>query len=391
LILLEFDDEVRLSVVFKNKATILKIDSKGFTILVHICCSVDSHFFLEKLQKDYPDEKLTGFFYDPNIHPYSEYQLRLLDVKRSCKRLGIDLLEGEYDYENWLEAVRGLENEPEKGARCEVCFDKRFSVSAQKALSLGETKITTTLLVSPLKSQEQLKRVGDEFYEKNGVEFIAVDYRSGGGTQDQSQVTKKEQLYRQDYCGCIFGLTMQREQQEKLMDEMFSPISNTILPASIEERLAMYTKRNKLEDAGINYKIIKQKFLNYRQFNLKLTEGKRTSIPAYALSYSTLPRKRAQGKVEFSHKNLHYLNREEIKFITLEEFNLLAKRDYKDINSLVFNPPNFEEELTTREQLTGSNYDLTPIIVVEHISDKKLTLQLDAKTYEDTKEKLIII
>jgi len=388
---LEFDDEVRLSVVFKNKATILKIDSKGFTILVHICCSVDSHFFLEKLQKDYPDEKLTGFFYDPNIHPYSEYQLRLLDVKRSCKRLGIDLLEGEYDYENWLEAVRGLENEPEKGARCEVCFDKRFSVSAQKALSLGETKITTTLLVSPLKSQEQLKRVGDEFYEKNGVEFIAVDYRSGGGTQDQSQVTKKEQLYRQDYCGCIFGLTMQREQQEKLMDEMFSPISNTILPASIEERLAMYTKRNKLEDAGINYKIIKQKFLNYRQFNLKLTEGKRTSIPAYALSYSTLPRKRAQGKVEFSHKNLHYLNREEIKFITLEEFNLLAKRDYKDINSLVFNPPNFEEELTTREQLTGSNYDLTPIIVVEHISDKKLTLQLDAKTYEDTKEKLIII
>ena len=391
MILLEFDDEVRLSVVFKNKATILKIDSKGFTILVHICCSVDSHFFLEKLQKDYPDEKLTGFFYDPNIHPYSEYQLRLLDVKRSCKRLGIDLLEGEYDYENWLEAVRGLENEPEKGARCEVCFDKRFSVSAQKALSLGETKITTTLLVSPLKSQEQLKRVGDEFYEKNGVEFIAVDYRSGGGTQDQSQVTKKEQLYRQDYCGCIFGLTMQREQQEKLMDEMFSPISNTILPASIEERLAMYTKRNKLEDAGINYKIIKQKFLNYRQFNLKLTEGKRTSIPAYALSYSTLPRKRAQGKVEFSHKNLHYLNREEIKFITLEEFNLLAKRDYKDINSLVFNPPNFEEELTTREQLTGSNYDLTPIIVVEHISDKKLTLQLDAKTYEDTKEKLIII
>lgn len=97
-------------------------------------------FFLEKLQKDYPDEKLTGFFYDPNIHPYSEYQLRLLDVRRSCKMLGIDLLEGEYDYENWLNAVRGLEKEPEKGARCEVCFDKRFSVSAKKALELGEKK-----------------------------------------------------------------------------------------------------------------------------------------------------------------------------------------------------------------------------------------------------------
>ena len=78
-------------------------------MLVHICCSVDSHFFLEKLQADFPDEKLTGFFYDPNIHPYSEYRLRYLDVQRSCKKLGIDLLEGEYDFETWMDLVRGLE------------------------------------------------------------------------------------------------------------------------------------------------------------------------------------------------------------------------------------------------------------------------------------------
>ena len=317
--------------------------------------------------------------------------MRLLDVKRSCKKLGIELLEGEYDYENWLDAVRGLEQEPEKGARCEVCFDKRFSVSAKKALELGENKITTTLLVSPLKSQEQLKRVGDEFHEKNGVEFIAVDYRSGGGTQDQSRVTKEEQLYRQDYCGCIFGLTMQREQQDKLMDEMFSPISNNTLPASIEERIAMYTKRNKLEDENIDYKIIKQKFLNYRQFNCKLTEGKTTNIPAYALSYSTLPRKRAQGKVEFFDGTLHYLNREEVKFITLQSFNALTQKSYKTINELIFHSPSFEEELQIRNTLTASNYDLTPIIVVENIPTKKLTIQLDTKVYEDVKEKLIII
>ena len=360
-------------------------------MLVHICCSVDSHFFLEKLQKEYPDEKLTGFFYDPNIHPYSEYQLRLLDVKRSCKTLGIDLLEGEYDYENWLQAVRGLENEPEKGARCEVCFDKRFSVSAKKALSLGEKKITTTLLVSPLKSQEQLKRVGDEFHEKNGVEFIAVDYRSGGGTQDQSRVTKEQQLYRQDYCGCIFGLTMQRENQDKLMDEMFSPISNQILPASIEERIAMYSKRNELEDEGVEYRIVKQKFLNYRQFSFKVTRGKNEVVPAYALSYSTLPRKKAEGRVEFSDKNLHYFNREEIKFITLEDFNFISKRDYKSVNELIFNNPTFEEELLLRNALTGSNYDLTPIIVTQNVPQEKLSIQLDAKTYEDVKEKLIII
>ena len=360
-------------------------------MLVHICCSVDSHFFLEKLQVDYPQEKLTGFFYDPNIHPYSEYQLRLLDVQRSCKKLGIEVLEGEYDYENWLQAVRGLENEPEKGARCEVCFDKRFSVSAKKALELGEDKITTTLLVSPLKSQEQLKRVGDAFHEKHGVEFIAVDYRSGGGTQDQSRVTKEEQLYRQDYCGCIFGLTMQREQQDRLMDEMFSPISNLVLPASIEDRLQMYKQRMELDDTNISYKIIKQKFLNYRQFSFKLIKGKKEVIPAYALSYSTLPRKKAQGRIEFEDKDLHYFNREEIKFITLEFFNSFCKQEYKSINALIFNPPNFEEELNIRSTLLNSSYDLTPIIIIENIIDSKLSIELNAKTYEDVREKIIIL
>ncbi len=360
-------------------------------MLVHICCSVDSHFFLEKLQKDYPEEKLTGFFYDPNIHPYSEYQLRLLDVQRSCKKLGIDLLEGKYDYENWLQAVRGLEKEPEKGARCEVCFDKRFSVSAEKALELGEKKITTTLLVSPLKSQEQLKRVGDAFYEKNGVEFIAVDYRSGGGSQDQSRVTKEEQLYRQDYCGCIFGLTMQREQQEKLMDEMFSPLSGAILPASIEERIELYTLRNQLEDEGKEYKIIKQKFLNYREFNFKVIKGKTNVLDAYALSYSTLPRKRAQGKVEYSVAGVHYFNREEIKFITLEFYNEQNSTHYKTIKELIYTPLSQEKELAFRAKINKTNYDLSPIIVMQEIPEGKLTITLDSKTYEDTKEKLIIL
>ena len=104
-------------------------------ILVHICCSVDSHYFLQKLQKDYPKATLIGFFYDPNIHPYSEYYLRLLDVKRSSKLLNIELIEGEYDYNLWLEAVKGYEDEPEKGKRCSICFDRRFEVSAKKQKS----------------------------------------------------------------------------------------------------------------------------------------------------------------------------------------------------------------------------------------------------------------
>ena len=288
-----------------------------------------------------------------------------------------------------MQAVRGLEKEPEKGARCEVCFDKRFDVSAKKALELGEDKITTTLLVSPLKSQEQLKHSGDAFHEKYGVEFIAVDYRANGGTQDQSRVTKEEQLYRQDYCGCIFGLTMQREQQERIMDEMFSPISNQILPASIEERIEMYKRRIELEDKNIEYKIIKEKFLNYRQFNFRLIKGKKEVIPAYALVYSSLPRQRAQGRIEFNDKNIYYLNREEIKFIDLEYFNSLCDFNYKDIKELIFSPPSFDEELKIRTAIEPNNYALSPIIVVQNLIDSKLTIALDAKTYEDTRERLI--
>jgi len=278
-----------------------------------------------------------------------------------------------------MDAVRGLEKEPEKGARCEICFDKRFEISAKKALSLGEDKITTTLLVSPLKSQEQLKRSGDIFYEKYGVKFIAVDYRANGGTQNQAIVTKEEQLYRQDYCGCIYGLTIQREQQERLMDEMFSPISGEILPASIEERLEMYRHRVKLEKKNIKYKIIKQKFLNYRQFNLKVTLEKTINIPAYALSYSTLPRKKVQGTKVF----------EEVKLISLNEFNLASKLNYLSITELIYNPPGFDKELEIRTHLGCGNYDLTPIIIINKIPSGKLSIRLDAKTYEDTKEKLI--
>jgi len=184
---------------------------------------------------------------------------------------------------------------------------------------------------------------------------------------------------------------MQREQQDKLMDEMFSPISNSILPASIEERIEMYTYRNKLEDEGKEYKIIKQKFLNYREFNFKVIKGKANILDAYALSYSTLPRGRAQGRVEYTLENISYFNREEIKFITLDYYNTQNHTQYKDIKELIFNPLSQEKELAFRSSLNATPYDLSPIIVMSEIPEGKLTISLDSKTYEDTKEKLIIL
>ncbi|MDP3466272.1 MAG: epoxyqueuosine reductase QueH [Sulfuricurvum sp.] len=357
-------------------------------MLVHICCSVDSHFFMEKLQQEFPDEQLVGFFYDPNIHPYSEYQLRYLDVQRSCKKLGIELIEGEYDYENWMDAVRGLEKEPEKGARCEVCFDRRFEVSAYKALELGETSMTTTLLVSPLKSQDQLKKAGDAFYASHGVKFIAFDYRKNGGSNDQSRVSKEEQLYRQDYCGCIFGLTMQRDQQHRLMDEMFSPISRQILPASIEERLELYTHRIELEEQSIPYRIIKERFLNYRLLRSSISVDKKV-IPSYPLFYSTINRTSTEGKIDFEIDGQFFLNREEVRFITLDTFNALTSSVYKNTQELMFNAPSIETEMALRTQLTGTPFNTSAIVVVDEIPTSKITFLLETKTYDDTREKLI--
>lgn len=357
-------------------------------MLVHICCSVDSHFFMEKLQHEYPDEKLIGFFYDPNIHPYSEYQLRYLDVQRSCNKLGIELIEGDYDFENWMNAVRGLEKEPEKGARCEVCFDRRFEVSAHKALELGEKTMTTTLLVSPQKSQDQLKKSGENFHKTHGVEFIAFDYRKNGGSNDQSIVSKQEQLYRQDYCGCIFGLTMQREQQHRLMDEMFSPLSKQVLPASIEERLKLYTKRMELEEKNIPYRIIKERFMNYRLMRSLVTVDKKV-IPSYPLFYSTINRTSTNGTVEFEIDGQFFLNREEVRFITIHTFNTLLDLNYANTQELMFNAPSIETEMLIRTHLTKNPLNTSAIIVVDDIPTSKIVITLETKMYDDVKETII--
>ncbi len=356
-------------------------------ILVHICCSVDSHYFLAKLREDYPNRELIGFFYDPNIHPYSEYYLRLLDVKRSCRLLGIRLIEGEYNINGWLKSVKGLENEPEKGARCSVCFDYRFENSAKEASKLNIPIFTSTLLTSPKKSLEALKYAGDKIASKYNLEFIAPDYRKASGTQAQNILAKKDKLYRQDYCGCIYGLTKQREYQDKLADELFSPISNQILPNSIEEKIALYHKREEFEDNNIEYKIIKQRFLNYRLLYGYL-KSKRDIIPAYFLPYSTIRGDYSRGKIEYSIDDIFYFNRDEVKFITLDKYNQLSNQNYKTINELIYNPPIFEKEVDIKSKISNTYYDLGAILVVDKIPTTKLEIICQSKTYNDVKEVL---
>ncbi len=358
-------------------------------MLVHICCAVDSHYFLKKLQADYPQERLIGFFYDPNIHPYGEYRLRLLEVQRSCQKLGIELIEGDYDFESWMEAVRGLEFEPEKGRRCSVCFDRRFEVSAAKALELGEKSFSSTLLISPKKSLDQLKSEGVRIAKRYDLEFIAPDYRKASGTQEQNRIAKEEKLYRQDYCGCIYGLKIQRQQQDKLADELMMPISRQIQAESIEERLKLYMRRIELEEKGIEYHILKERFLNWRLL-YGLLKVNREPIPSHILPYSTLKRSYTRGRIDQKIGNIALMNRDEVKFITLEEFNRLGDKNYKNIFELIFTPPSFDEELSIRQKLLPNPYDLSALLVVQKLPNKRIELILESKIFEDVRERLIV-
>lgn len=355
-------------------------------MLIHICCSVDSHYFLQRVKEDFSEE-LIAFFYDPNIHPYSEYQLRLLDVKRSCKKLGVKLIEGEYNYNHWLNITKGFENEPEKGKRCNICFDDRLEVSAKKAKELNIKRVTTTLLTSPKKSFQQLREVGERICKKYDREFIFLDYRTNGGTQRQFELAKKAKLYKQNYCGCIFALKKQRDIQDKLTDELFSPINRQILPDSIEEKINLYKEVIELEERNIDFNIVKNRFLNYRLLNAKVIVDKKV-VPSYILALSKMRKNYTKGEVEFEINNIFYLNRDEVKLIDINKFNNLANKNYKTTKELIFNPLTFDEELKVREKIISSNYDLSAIIILDKIEKSKYEIEINSKVYEDIREKI---
>jgi len=356
-------------------------------MLVHICCAVDSHYFLQKLQEAYPNEKLIGFFYDPNIHPYSEYRLRLLDVERSCKMLDIPLIEGAYDVDRWMQTVKGFEKEPEKGKRCAICFDRRFEVSAQKASQLGEKYYTSTLLTSPKKSLKQLALAGEALGKRYGVTFLSPDFRKASGTQEQNILAKKDALYRQDYCGCLFGLTIQREEQQRLADELFTPLSEQIQPESIEARLALYEERLILEEKGVEYRITKERFLNWR-VTFALLKEKNRVVTSHILPYSVIKGEFTRGRVEYEVEGVFYMNRDEVKFISLDFYNQLLNANYTSVKMLLFSPPPFEEEVTLRQKMGLKPYDISTVIVVDEIPKGKITLQLKSHIYEDVQEVL---
>ena len=169
---------------------------------------------------------------------------------------------------------------------------------------------------------------------------------------------------------------------------MFNPISNQILPESIEERLELYQRRNDLEDAGEKYKLIKQRFLNYRLLSGKVVVAKKI-VPSYIMCYSTINRNNTNGRIEYEKDGINYLNRDEVKIIDINTFNRFALSSYKDVKELMYNPPNFYKELEIRNKIIRNPYDLSALIVIDEIKDEKYEIEINSETYEDIKEEII--
>ncbi len=357
-------------------------------MLVHICCSVDSHYFLQELKKAYPKERLVGYFYDPNIHPYSEYVLRFLDVKRSCEKLKIKLYKGEYAYEKWLNFVKGYENEPEKGKRCELCFDFRMKNSAQFALKLKEKKLTSTLLMSPKKDLEQLKNALEKECKAYGIEFLAPDFRKNSGTQKQFKLAKEEKLYHQNYCGCIYALKDQHK-NKSFVDELMSPLSRQILPASVEERIRLYKKVRNLEQKGVKFELLREKFLNYRLLKALIKIDDKP-VKAHILFYSHFKNARSKFSLEAEFKGIYKGVKDEIVLLDFEYFNKLCKNKFANFEHFLKNPLSIKREIKLRQRLFEA-YNLSPVIILEQILKARYEILAKSEIYFDSKEKIVLL
>ena len=184
----------------------LQARSETPRLLLHACCAPCSSGCLDRVT---PYFDVTVFYYNPNITEEAEYRLRAEELKRLLSDMpeaaGVKYAEGPYDPQAWLAAVAGLENEPEGGKRCAVCFRMRLREACRYAAEHGFTHVTTTLTLSPLKNAELLNAIGGEEASAAGVVWLPSDFKKKDGYKRSLERSKAYGLYRQDYCGCAFS------------------------------------------------------------------------------------------------------------------------------------------------------------------------------------------
>jgi predicted adenine nucleotide alpha hydrolase (AANH) superfamily ATPase len=168
-------------------------------LLLHICCAPDEAYAVDLIKDDYD---LHCFFCNPNIFPSEEYDLRLSEAKKAAKIYGVPFTWDEYDYNLWTEAVKGLTDTPEGGARCRACFLLRLTRAAEACASMGWPAFGTVMSVSPHKKAPMLDEAGTEAASIHNVSYVPFDFKKKDGFRKSVILSERLGLYRQNYCGC---------------------------------------------------------------------------------------------------------------------------------------------------------------------------------------------
>ncbi len=172
-------------------------------LLLHICCGPCATTVIERLMDNYD---ITGYFYNPNIHPEDEYYRRLDAMRTVTERFSLSLIEGSYEPQKFFDAVRGLEHEPENGVRCTICYRLRLSETARTAIKASYDTIATTLTVGPMKNADVINSIGKKEAERAGIEFLTGDWKKKDGFKHSCELSRTFGIYRQHYCGCLFSM-----------------------------------------------------------------------------------------------------------------------------------------------------------------------------------------
>lgn len=182
----------------------LKDDKQVKRLLLHSCCGPCSSYVLELLM---PYFDITVFYYNPNIHPKEEYEHRLKEQIRIADELGLkqEVMGDDYQPDLYFEAVEGLEDLGEFSERCFACYEQRMAVTASFAKSHSFDYFATTLSISPLKNAVKINDIGLKLEKDLGIKYLVSDFKKNNGYKRSVELSREHELYRQDYCGCIYS------------------------------------------------------------------------------------------------------------------------------------------------------------------------------------------
>ena len=194
---------------YNNKLSELKITKEKPRLLLHSCCGPCSS---ECLQRLYPYFKITIFYYNPNIQPFNEYEKRLNEQRKIISALNYDIniIDQKYDYNEFLDAIKGLNDHSEGGVRCFTCYEFRLEKTAKLAKELNFDYFTTTLSISPYKNANKINELGIALQEKYNMKFLYSNFKLNDGYKKSIELSKKYDLYRQDYCGCEYSMNFKK-------------------------------------------------------------------------------------------------------------------------------------------------------------------------------------